>query len=103
MSELSNQVLLLKQSLLDVENEIKSLEGGKKMSGSRARKSLQNIKNSAHQLRKSIVEYTKSLPIKHRTTKEKVDETADMAIDNIDEDEVVEEKPKAKHDTNSFH
>ena len=49
------------------EREIKSLEGGRKASSARARKSLQNIKSTSHSLRKNIMTHTKALPVKRRT------------------------------------
>ena len=53
---------------LDVtERELASLEGGRKASAARARKSLQLIKSLSHTLRKQIVDYTKALPTKRRT------------------------------------
>ena len=71
---LSEQILLMKQDLENVEKELKSLEGGRKASAPRARKSLQSLKTSSHALRKQIVEHTKSLPVKSRTKKEVVEE-----------------------------
>ena len=75
---LSEQILLMKQDLENVERELKSLEGGRKASAPRARKSLQNLKTSSHALRKQIVEHTKSLPIKKRTKKEPVQSPEDF-------------------------
>ena len=49
------------------ERELASLEGGRKASAARARKSLQLIKSLSHTLRKQIVDYTKALPTKRRT------------------------------------
>ena len=43
----------------NAESETKSLEGGRKASSARARKSLQNIKTSCHNLRKAVTQHTK--------------------------------------------
>jgi len=58
------------QTILDnARDEIASLESGKKSSSTRARAHLQKIKNSSHELRKSITAHTKSLPVKKRSPK----------------------------------
>ena len=56
----------IKMQLEVAEKEIASLEGGRKASAARARKSLQIIKGLSHALRKHIVEYSKGLPTKKR-------------------------------------
>ena len=56
----------IKMQLEVAEREIASLEGGRKASAARARKSLQIIKGLAHTLRKNIVEFSKGLPTKKR-------------------------------------
>ena len=56
----------IKMQLEVAEREIASLEGGRKASAARARKSLQIIKGLSHALRKQIVEYSKGLPTKKR-------------------------------------
>ena len=56
----------IKMQLEIAEKEIVSLEGGRKASAARARKSLQIIKGLSHTLRKNIVEYSKGLPTKKR-------------------------------------
>ena len=69
MSTLSEQLIQMKTVLTDIENESKSLQGGKKASGARARKSLMKLKKQSHTMRKSITEHTKSLPTKTRVKK----------------------------------
>ena len=69
MSSLADQVLLMKQSLENVERELKSLESGKKASAPRARKALQSLKQSSHSLRKQITENVKTMPVKSRSVK----------------------------------
>ena len=56
----------IKMQLEVAEREIASLEGGRKASAARARKSLQIIKGLSHALRKQIVEFSRSLPTKKR-------------------------------------
>ena len=72
MTSLSDQILLMKQSLDETEKELKALEGGRKASAPRARKSLQALKQSSHALRKQITDSVKSMPTKKRTKKEEV-------------------------------
>ena len=56
----------IRMQLETAEREIASLEGGRKASAARARKSLQIIKGLAHTLRKQVVEYSRGLPTKKR-------------------------------------
>ena len=56
----------IKMQLEVAEKEIASLQGGRKASAARARKSLQIIKGLSHTLRKNIVEFSKGLPTKKR-------------------------------------
>ena len=67
---LSEQITGLRTMLDNAESEIRSLEGGRKASSARARKSLQNIKTTCHGLRKSVTEHTKTLPTKPRVKRE---------------------------------
>jgi hypothetical protein len=86
----------MKQSLENVENELKALESGKKASAPRARKALQSLKQSSHSLRKQITENVKTMPIKSRPKKENVN-VFDAKMEQVEEPEVVEEedeKPK---------
>ena len=82
----------IKMQLEVAEREIASLEGGRKASAARARKSLQIIKGLAHALRKQIVEYSKGLPTKKRAEVEVAAEPA-VAIEPTELPEVP--KPKA--------
>ena len=65
----------IKMQLEIAEKEIVSLEGGRKASAARARKSLQTIKGLSHTLRKQMVEYSKGLPIKKREPIEPIEPT----------------------------
>ena len=71
---LSENITSLRTMLDTAENEIKSLEGGRKASSARARLSLQQIKKSCHTMRRDITTHTKSLPTKTRAKKEPVAE-----------------------------
>ena len=64
---LKEKVNEIRLQLDATERELASLEGGRKASAARARKSLQLIKSLSHTLRKQIVDYTKALPTKRRT------------------------------------
>ena len=68
---LSQDITALKTMLAQAEKEVKALESGKKASSARARKALQGIKSSSHKLRKDIIEHTKTLPVKKKTTNAK--------------------------------
>ena len=57
----------IKMQLEIAEKEIASLQSGRKASAARARKCLQIIKGLSHTLRKQIVEYSRSLPVKKRS------------------------------------
>ena len=61
---LSEQVFKLKSLLDTVESEVKSFEGGKKAAAARGRKTLQDVKKSSHELRKSIIERLKEMKVK---------------------------------------
>ena len=64
----------IRMQLEVAEKEIASLEGGRKASAARARKSLQIIKGLSHTLRKNIVEYSKGLPTYKRAGEPEVAE-----------------------------
>ena len=67
---LSEKITSLRTMLTEAESEIKSLEGGRKASSARARKSLQSIKTECHGLRKGVTNYVKSMETKTRVKKE---------------------------------
>jgi len=98
MTSLSEQILLMRKSLDETEKELKSLESGKKASAPRARKSLQALKQSSHQLRKQITESVKSMPTKKRVKKEEVNvpiEEARQLQAEPEAEPVPVKKPKA--------
>jgi len=66
---LQEQFVKLKNLVETSENEIKSLEAGRKASAPRVRKALQQIKTISHDLRKSITEHVNSMPVKSRGKK----------------------------------
>lgn len=67
---LSEQVILMKQSLSEVEEHLNKLQSGRKASSAKARASLMKLKKDSHQLRGDIMKYTKELPVKSRVKKE---------------------------------
>jgi len=69
MSSFSEKISSLRTMVDMCESEIKSLEAGKKTSSVRARKCLQDIKMTSHAMRKDVTDFTKSLPIKSRSSK----------------------------------
>jgi len=75
MTSLSEQITLLEGMLATAKTEVKALEGGKKSSSTRARKSLQNVKNASHVMRKNIITHTRSIPTKTRVTRPVVEAT----------------------------
>lgn len=46
----------LKQAVLEVDEDLKKAEGGNKAAGTRVRKSMQDIKNLAQDIRKKVLE-----------------------------------------------
>ena len=58
---LSDKVASIRSHLETAQREVQALEGGKKASAPRARKSLQEVKKLSHELRKVIVEHLKSV------------------------------------------
>lgn len=87
---LERQIQELRLHLDSAESEVKSLKSGRKASSARVRKSLQNIKVGSHSMRKSVMEYTKSLPTKTRA--KKVVEKAVEKAENLPVIEPVIEK-----------
>lgn len=63
---LADQLSQIKASVAEAERELTSLSSGRKVSASRVRKQLQNVKNQSQLLRKSVISYTKEMPTKSR-------------------------------------
>ena len=98
MTSLSDQVVLMKQNLSEVEEHLNKLQGGRKASSAKARASLMKLKKDSHLLRGEIMTYTKKMPVKTRKKAEAVD-VQDARMSQVEEPEeetapVVEEKPK---------
>jgi hypothetical protein len=95
---LSEQVFKLKSLLDTVENEVKAFESGKKASAARARKTLQDVKKSSHELRKSIIEklnqMKKDKPIEIKKEEKPIEKEADGGISQIPNQKT--RKPRAK-------
>lgn len=66
MTSLSDQVVLMKQNLSEVEEHLNKLQGGRKASSAKARASLMKLKKDSHLLRGEIMTYTKKMPVKTR-------------------------------------
>ena len=82
MNNLNENISVLRAHLSTAEKELNLLQTGRKASSARARKSLQNIKQISHLLRKEVAEHVKSIPTKKRTkeTKEAPVEASEPAI-----------------------
>ncbi len=63
---LSESINEIKTHILVAESELNSLIAGRKVSASRVRKSLQEVKKLSHLLRKAVIEHVKLLPVKPR-------------------------------------
>lgn len=101
--EQSRQHMLALATVAD--SEILLLMKGNKSAGGRARKSLQQLKTVCHELRKSIIEYLKTLPkkksapisgFKKKPNIEPVGVVETKVVENVKEPEpsVQEAKPK---------
>jgi len=91
---LSEQVFKLKSLLDTVENEVKAFESGRKASAARGRKSLQDVKKSSHELRKSIIEQLNQMK-KDKPVKETKKEPK-MVEKPIENDVVLHSNPNRK-------
>ena len=90
MSVLSQQLAIMRSQLDEAETHVKSLEAGRKSAASKARSNLMRIKSQSHQLRKSVMEHTKTLPVKSRGKKKEVVAEAEA----VEPEPVEVEKPK---------
>ncbi len=68
--DLERELQTLRTYFETAETEIKSLKSGRRAAAPRARRSLQQIKNTSHKLRGEIMNTVKSMPVKSRTKKE---------------------------------
>ena len=95
---LTDSINNIRAHLSTAESELTSLVAGKKASSGRARKSLQQIKQLSHLLRKQIIEHTKALPTKKRTAivAEETEKEPAQAVPLVEEAQVVVEAPKPK-------
>ena len=76
MTSLSTQIAELKTLVGQCENELLSLQSGKKAAAPRVRASLQKIKTLAHSMRGEVMNLVKELPTKSRVKKETVSSEA---------------------------
>ena len=102
MTSLNEQVLIMKQSLSEVEEHLAKLQNGRKASSSKARASLMALKKNSHALRSDICKYTKELPTKSRPKKENVNvleakmEQVEPELELEEPEPTTKAKPKAK-------
>ena len=97
---LNESINEIKTHILVAESELNSLVAGKKASAGRTRKSLQQIKKLSHSLRKAIVEFTKTLPVKKRALSPKIEESKaiEPVVETKAEPVVVKRKRTVKRD-----
>ena len=94
---LADQLAQIKNSIAEAERELTSLTSGRKVSASRVRKQLQNVKNQSQILRKSVIAHTKEMPNKSRV--KAVPEKSNFVCDTPEEMpelEPVEPAPQAE-------
>jgi tryptophanyl-tRNA synthetase len=89
---LFESITILKSQLDAAEKEIQALQGGRKASSSRARKSLMSVKSGSHDLRKQIMAHTKGMDVKKRIPKGKQEPVAEPVAEAVVEEPVL--KPK---------
>jgi hypothetical protein len=95
MNNLNENISILRTHLTTVEKELALLQTGRKASSARARKSLQNIKQISHILRKEVAEHVKNIPTKKRT-KEAQEVTVEASEPAITEEAAAVAKPPKK-------
>ncbi len=96
MTSLSDQVVLMKQNLAEVEEHLSKLQGGRKASSAKARASLMKLKRDSHALRGEIMTYTKAMPVKARAKKAEAVQSPEEPVEAEPEEETAPvKKPKA--------
>ena len=83
MSNLSQSLAELKTLVGQCEEELQSLQSGKKASAPRCRASLQKIKTLSHGMRAGVMEFTKEMPVKPRAKKVVTETESDEIDDEI--------------------
>jgi len=66
MTDIEDQIVVLRNYLDTAEQEVKSLKGGRKASSARSRKALMELKRGSHELRKSVMQFQRDLPTKSK-------------------------------------
>ena len=69
-TDLERELQTLRTHFENAESEIRSLKAGRRAAAPRARKSLQQIKQTSHRMRGEIMTAVKGMPVKSRTKKE---------------------------------
>jgi hypothetical protein len=87
---LADQLAQIKASINEAERELISLSSGRKISASRVRKQLQNVKTQSQLLRKAVIVHTKELPTKKRPAK-----IVPEPVEEIPKLELVEPEPQS--------
>ena len=89
MNNLNENISILRAHLTTAEKELAMLQTGRKASSARARKSLQNIKQISHILRKEVADHVKNIP-----TKKRISSPIEQAEPAITEEAKPAAKPK---------
>ena len=67
--DLERELQTLRTHFENAEAEIKSLKSGRRAAAPRAKRSLQQIKNTSHKMRSDIMKTVKGMPVKSRIKK----------------------------------
>ena len=67
---LQSQILSMKQYINDAEQQLTQLQAGRKSSSAKIRHNLMKVKTASHILRRDVITFQKSLPVKSRVKKE---------------------------------
>ena len=98
MANLTASIAELRTLVGQAENELLSLQSGKKAAAPRVRASLQKIKTLSHSMRAGVMTFTKALPVNSRTKKsdepEPLPSPPVLERENTEIPEPVKPKPK---------
>lgn len=68
-STIEQELMVLQAHLDAARAENASLQGGKKASAARVRANLMKLKNGSHNIRKTVMDFSKTIPVKSRVKK----------------------------------
>ena len=103
--DIETQCVVLRNYLDTAEQEVKQLKCGRKASSARSRKALMELKKGSHELRKSVMQFQRELPVKSKTKKveEPVEAIEDLPpppeLKREESEASVKHKPKVKPKT----